>query len=1558
MDECLTQGETSHSIVHLLNNKIHRFPPWLKLVITSRNESDASLHSSKIKKLIINPEDPRNLEDIEVYLTKRLYQEGPLLYWIASWFGDDSVDSTTKFITALLRKSQGNFLFLKEVLHHWEVSGLYVKDAYAMPRTLGDLYHSFFQRLYPDTRQRSFDSARCVLEVLVATFEPLTQKEIFKVLRIKEKELDKEYDFKNRLKELGHFLKYGENDTVTLYHLSLAEWLTSEGNDKFFVSKKKGHEIFCDYYFSLIRGGDKSTLSKYILSLAQHIAYGGWKEGYVQEFLNFPSQTVNSSDPQTNRTLLHLASAINSTDVLELLLRHFSCIDCVDDRGMTPAFVAAEHGLVDNLALFVKRGADVNRKTNSIIVLHKHQIRAALQTIKNDSHDFNIPHIRMPVFESKSKFLNSTMLHAAAQRGHRNVVRFLLDNNASISTLDGVQLSAIQVAAEHGHLEIVKILHEAGAVADQTALHHAAANNWLEVVKFLLGIGVKDECLKCDGSFYWLKTTEQRLQRKLSNDLLLPFKETSRAWCSWHTNGPFNKSFFEMCVDWEKNWEEVNVGELFDDRHLMFCHSALHTAVASGHDKVVSLLLSEENNALACQDYTGRTPLHEAVRQNNTRIAAIFLEKQPHLIHEKCKHWQEVATPIPEYQSFVSYWVSTDEVVEYHKDICHCGYTPLHLAARYGHEDLGILLIIRGAHVNEGDCSGATPFHVAACHNQVGFISIFSLPNVHGDINSKTLNGSTPLHSAAVCGAVEAIDYLLYHRANLSAVDENGLNALHYTIIHTKSNQFGQGVFFNNGWSDGTFELQEIDRMGHFKGIYNHWRQIENTNPYQGSGTLIKLIVAGLDIDAVDIRGQSPLHIASRNGLVYAVKILLEAKAKFGKRDNHGKTPLELAIENVPQMGNFQNIAYGLVVELLLSYGASFSKCNRFESSLLHKAVIKHQPYIVHALLLNGASLRCKDNLGRTPLVTYLHTDGKWIDVIIKAFTVSISIKCGEPFNSSVFHLLCYRSPTVADDNFFVSKRCNQGDDPAGACNVTKGVLAEAIETHPRKQEIINSCLDAEGFTPLQRAAQGANVIAIHFLLANGADDSVLSPHRHDALTLAVLHAGSSLWRLYGGYNSEEHLLGVTKASDAAIELLHHAMRTRGYRITCDSTKPELTLYHLAASRGLAKFIEVLLKERELHQLDVDCLNRDGITPMYLAKMFGNKVERDLYNPWEHVVKIIESHGGEMRYPRRDAEYNVIYSRLYGWIPNDFALNLRPDIRHLMTSLLNLYEKKENKSFHCAMGVLLAKRDRFTNFDRKMNSLLIFLSIWEIIKTQLNNLTLAVDNNEFQRIITGVRRCSRKYDLLSEYFSRFALHKLSYRQNISKTSNWESIKIFQMSWVQKELHILMHTRHKEIFGCFACTKSLYYNHKALIDGREIKDLIQRYEESPPTFHLSLVCEILHSVFADILFHHLKIHPMVGGSELCTNSEFVSERKQILTGGNPPILHLGQCRIKEYDWPVEIFVKRFLGVSRRFDYLRSLNVGTDQSTRVLLGRETKIPRDFLQLHRTLTQIYYS
>ena len=836
LDECLPQGETSQSIVYLLNNKINRFPHWLKLIMTSRNESDALLRSTKVTNLVIDPEDSRNLEDIEIFVMTRLYQKSPLLHRITSWFGDDSIESTTKVAAALLSKSQGNFLFVKELLNHWEHSRHELGNAYALPKTLEDLYHSYFERLYP--RQRSFSPARRVLELLVSTFEPLTQKEIFEVLRMKENDIDKEYGFKNRLKELGHFLKYGENNTITLYHLSLADWLTNEKNEKFFVSKKNGHEIFCGYYINLIKGGDKNTLLKYILTLAQHIAFGGWKEAYIKEFLNFPSQTVNSSDPLSNRTLLHLAATINTTDVLKLLLRHFSSIDGVDKRGVTPAFLAAQHGLVDNLALLVNRGANVNQKAQSIVVFYKDKIRTAFEDVKSDCHQSYCGHI----FQTPSNFFDSSMLHAAAQVGHVSVVSFLLANNATISAMNAVYLSPIQLAAENGHVDIVKVLYEAGAIADQTALHLATANNRLEVVDFLLKAGVKDECLRCDGSFYWL--------------------------------------------------DEMPEGEIrfYDDKHLILCHSALHTAVALGYDKIVSRLLSEERNALKCYDYSGRSPLHEAVQKNRMSIANILLDKQPELIHFKCEHWQEVDTSE----------LSHEERTEYNADVCHCGYTPLHLAARYGLQEMAISLIRKGARVDDRDCNGATPIHVAACHDRgAGLILIFSHPNVGADINAKTLNGSTPLHIAAACGALEVINYVLYMNANPLAVDGYGMTALHYSIRSIKSSELGRIEYRDDIAADGTPRPKIFrDRKGHLSGFYSHNQQVKSSDHLNWLDILLRLVFTGCNLDAVDKKGQTTLHIAAENGLADAVNVLLQMNASLDKKDINGKTPLDLAVEN------------------------------------------------------------------------------------------------------------------------------------------------------------------------------------------------------------------------------------------------------------------------------------------------------------------------------------------------------------------------------------------------------------------------------------------------------------------------------------------------------------------------------------------------------------------------------------------------------------------------------------------------------------------------------------
>ena len=193
LDECIAQGETGHSIVYLLNNKIHLFPPWFKVIVTLRNESEAFLRSSKVKTIVIDPEDSRNLEDLEIFVTRRLLQETPLLLRLRRWFGDDSMNSITKLTTEVLSKSQGNFLFVNELLNNWEQTTTELRNVFDLPKSLGDLFYIYFKRLYPS--EESFKSVRHILELLVSTFEPLTHNQIFQLLRTEENSLDEYMQF-------------------------------------------------------------------------------------------------------------------------------------------------------------------------------------------------------------------------------------------------------------------------------------------------------------------------------------------------------------------------------------------------------------------------------------------------------------------------------------------------------------------------------------------------------------------------------------------------------------------------------------------------------------------------------------------------------------------------------------------------------------------------------------------------------------------------------------------------------------------------------------------------------------------------------------------------------------------------------------------------------------------------------------------------------------------------------------------------------------------------------------------------------------------------------------------------------------------------------------------------------------------------------------------------------------------------------------------------------------------------------------------------------------------
>jgi ankyrin repeat protein len=116
-------------------------------------------------------------------------------------------------------------------------------------------------------------------------------------------------------------------------------------------------------------------------------------------------------------------------------------------------------------------------------------------------------------------------------------------------------------------------------------------------------------------------------------------------------------------------------------------------------------------------------------------------------------------------------------------------------------------------------------------------------------------------------------------------------------------------------------------------------------------------------VEATDIEGNTPLHIAAASGWADIVGVLLDAGADPTARNRAGWTPLFAALE-APPWGQ------GAVVHTLLAKGAAPDVELPDGQTVLHVAANTPttDPNVVPLLVRDKALVRRADHAGRTPL--------------------------------------------------------------------------------------------------------------------------------------------------------------------------------------------------------------------------------------------------------------------------------------------------------------------------------------------------------------------------------------------------------------------------------------------------------------------------------------------------------------------------------------------------------------------------------------------------------------
>lgn len=111
LDEC-SSYDGGTAIAQFIEETFSRLPKWLKLVMTSRNDSTVLKHFTDISKVYLSPTDVRNLQDIEIFIATKLFEDAPFLDRLKVMLGFSSGEEISYLTNKLLSQSQGNFLFV------------------------------------------------------------------------------------------------------------------------------------------------------------------------------------------------------------------------------------------------------------------------------------------------------------------------------------------------------------------------------------------------------------------------------------------------------------------------------------------------------------------------------------------------------------------------------------------------------------------------------------------------------------------------------------------------------------------------------------------------------------------------------------------------------------------------------------------------------------------------------------------------------------------------------------------------------------------------------------------------------------------------------------------------------------------------------------------------------------------------------------------------------------------------------------------------------------------------------------------------------------------------------------------------------------------------------------------------------------------------------------------------------------------------------------------------------------------------------------------------------
>ena len=755
-----------------------------------------------------------------------------------------------------------------------------------------------------------------------------------------------------------------------------------------------------------------------------------------------------------------------------------------------------------------------------------------------------------------------SVMHVAAAKGHKDIVELLLQRNISLPDFTKRYPTPLHLAAANGHLEVVRLFYDYNETFDLITLHHAAARNHFAVVHFLLStVGLRDSCAPCQPEHFSLMSKKITIQ----------------------------------------------------ESHAFFCETALHAAVSRGLTNIVQLLLNFSTESLECKHHSGKTVLMDTVERNNTEMVGLLLKRRANTTsHCGRKMSKDSVNQICSvYAMYKKDFLYTVYCVN---DSCECGYTAIHISAKYGLWNMAeILLSGRVEEVTDiYDCDNDSATHVAIIYDHVDFVTnvCMSLEKV-----GQYFYGSKIAKQAMrYCSANVANGFLNY------IVDEDEEVWYILRMEHVS-------------WSPCR-ELDVVDKFHAdcFKGCENdnHSNEEKIEKEIKRHLNIIKLLMETHQqkssfLYKKDHENKTLLHYAALSGFAGAVKYLVELGADVLLKDNNGDTPLMIALKMSPfndlnpsssyrcyttndgQFGSCKTTCYDETVRYLVqSQKANISKCDDESALMLEQVIIKRMPLSLYALMKVGVDWNCPLIDGTSVTLLHLHVGGREVTEVIKMFEVDVSVKCGVPFSNSELHQLSYFSIPGAFGNFFQP-----------SLNKKRSPLQRLIDRHPRGVRILDECYDGGGYLPIHRAVEGGNLAAIKWFKSVGVNTQLKTQNGFTTFDISVFVLSANEYRKHLDHHNDAEKSTSSNCNKCFEEVLRAFFDTSHKNYSSDYSTVffyERPVLRIAAEIGLDavsyvynKALQIISGLRKSKHLLLDEQDLDGNTPLNVAAYFGHE---------------------------------------------------------------------------------------------------------------------------------------------------------------------------------------------------------------------------------------------------------------------------------------------------------------------------------------------------------------